>query len=320
MKQFVPVLRYRNISPVSGVTPTEFALHLTHLAEEGWHSITVDELLGFLKEEGALPEKPYLITFDDVFLDNWMHALPILRRYGVHAAFGCATAFLHDMPIRPISGETTADLHGFPSARDAWDLALEKNDFSAFMSRSEILALDEAGFEILGHTHTHQLCFTSNIPTDRMDMEALSDVHGIYLESADVPPMYPTGSAYAHDGFFPSDSSPFSSTLIARSTAERIEFCAQEFALCRERLEAFLPRPARAMIWVRGEYDDVAIQAASLAGYEAAFTLGGGANGADAKRFALRRISVDGGTPARELLSRMARATNPYLPAFIRNR
>ncbi len=319
MKPSVPILCYRNISPVCGITPEEFRAHLEWLAGHGWHSVPLDQVIDYVKGGAAPPKLSYALTFDDCYLDNWVHAAPILRDYGVKAAFGVATAYLHDGPRRPDAGVAGADLRELPVARDAWDRAIERNDPTAFMNRTELRALvEQQGHGLFGHTHTHQACFRSDRPIGQVQSDIHPGVRGIYLEIRDGLPMYPSGSAYAHDGFWPASNDPLESPLVARATRERIEFCLHEFSLCRERLEELTGQPARAMSWPWGEYDDVAIEAALLAGYEAALSMDVGANRPGTPLFALRRVRMQGGVGCRELQRRLAIAQSPWLSALFR--
>ena len=317
MKSSVPILCYCNISPVCGITPEEFRAHLEWLAAHGWHGISLDQAIDYVKGGAEPPKLSYALTFDDSYLDNWVHAAPILRDYGVKASFGCVTAYLHDGPRRPDAATPGADLRELPIARDAWDRAIERNDPTAFMNRTELRALvEEQGHGLFGHTHTHQACFRSARPL-RAEANDLR-VHGIYLEVRDGLPMYPSGSAYAHNGFWPASNDLLENKLVARSTSERIEFCLNEFSLCRERLEAVAGRPTRAMSWPWGEYDGVAVEAALLAGYEAALSMDCGANKPGTSPFALRRVKMQGGVGCRELNRRLCIARNPLLAGLFR--
>ena len=319
MNPSVPILCYRDISPVCGITPEEFRAHLEWLASHGWHSLPLDDVIDYLKGGAAPPDLSYALTFDDCYLDNWVHAMPILREYGVRASFGCVTAYLHDGPRRPDSSTEGADLRELPVARDAWDRAIERNDPTAFMNRTELRALvEQLGHGLFGHTHTHQACFSSNRPLGRTQTDILPGVHGIYLEIRDGQPMYPSGSAYAHNGFWPESNDLLDDKLVERTTSERIEFCLNEFTLCRERLEELTGKPSRALSWPWGEYDGVAIEAALLAGYEAALSMDCGANRPGTPRFALRRVRMQGGVGCRELSRRLYIAKNPLLAGFFR--
>ena len=321
MKASVPILCYRNISPVCGITPAEFRAHLEWLASHGWHSVPLDQAIDYVKGGAEPPKLSYALTFDDCYLDNWVHAAPILREYGVRASFGCVTAFLHDGPRRPDASDAGADLRELPVARDAWDRAIERNDPTAFMNRKELKALvEQQGHGLFGHTHTHQACFSSNRPIGQAPGDIHPGVHGIYLEIRDGQPMYPSGSAYAHDGYWPESNDVLDNKLVERGTSERIEFCLKEFTLCRERLEELTGQASRAMSWPWGEYDDVAVEAALLAGYEAALSMDSGANGPGTPVFALRRVRMQGGVGIGELRRRMAIAKNPVLAGLFRRR
>ncbi len=93
----VPVLNYHKIDTVDhglSLTPAEFEDQIRHLAENGYNSITPDQLMGYLKYGRALPAKPVLITFDDGYADNYANAYPILRKYGFTATIFLITGFI----------------------------------------------------------------------------------------------------------------------------------------------------------------------------------------------------------------------------------
>ena len=75
--------------------------------------------IDYVKGGAEPPPMSYVLTFDDCYLDNWVHAAPILRESGVRASFGCVTAYLHDGPRRPDASMPEADLRELPVARDA---------------------------------------------------------------------------------------------------------------------------------------------------------------------------------------------------------
>ena len=320
MKSSIPILCYRNISPICGITPEEFLSHLEWLGDNDWQSLPLETALDYLKGNAPPPPpRSYVLTFDDCYLDNWIHAAPLLRDMHVRASFGVVTAYLHDGDPRPDSATSGADLRVLPVARDAWENAIEHDDPTAFMNRSELRSLvEQQGHSLFGHTHTHQACFRANTPVPMEPGDLHPGVRGIYLELRDGLPMYPSGSAYAHNGFWPESNDLLESRLIERTTSERIEFCLNEFTLCRERLEELTGKPSRVMSWPWGEYDDVAIEAALLAGYEAVLSMDRGPNSPGSPLFALRRIRMQGGVSTRDLRRRLSVAQNPLLASLFR--
>lgn len=84
----IPVLNYHKVDdtgiPLS-LAISEFEEQIRYLAENGYHTITPDQLMGYLKYGRGLPDKPILITFDDGYRDNYTNAYFVLKKYGFTA-------------------------------------------------------------------------------------------------------------------------------------------------------------------------------------------------------------------------------------------
>lgn len=85
----IPVLMYHHIAETgdddSTITFDLFEDHIRTLTEEGYTSISPDDLRDYVKEGKALPAKPIIITFDDGYLSNYQFAYPCLEKYGQKA-------------------------------------------------------------------------------------------------------------------------------------------------------------------------------------------------------------------------------------------
>ncbi len=84
----VPVLLYHRINydnDVLSIPPELFEAHLKYLKEEGYVSIDKQELAEFMKTGKKSFDKAILITFDDGYLDTWVYAYPLLKKYGFKA-------------------------------------------------------------------------------------------------------------------------------------------------------------------------------------------------------------------------------------------
>ena len=64
----------------------EFEADLIYLRDNGYTTITCQDLLDYLKGAGTLPDKPILLTIDDGKLGVYKNACPLLRRYGMTAS------------------------------------------------------------------------------------------------------------------------------------------------------------------------------------------------------------------------------------------
>lgn len=87
-EQILPVIMYHHISKDKSqwndyvVSLKEFESDLEYLASHGWHSISVRELLAWYDGDFEMPEKPFMITFDDGFESTLAYAEPLLEEYG----------------------------------------------------------------------------------------------------------------------------------------------------------------------------------------------------------------------------------------------
>ena len=152
----VPVLMYHHVSPAPGlitISPQNFRAQMRWLAAHGWRGITCDDFASFLKGE-QLPDRSVLITFDDGYLDNWVHAAPILAEFGLHAVLFLITGRIGDGSPRP-----QADAPGAPDCPDhrTCKERIAAGDADGVMLRwSEVVAMRSSGvFEFHSHTHTH---------------------------------------------------------------------------------------------------------------------------------------------------------------------
>ena len=62
-----------------------FEKDLIYFKENGFSSVTLDQLFRYAAGEQDLPEKAFMITFDDGCETVYFHALPLLERYGFTA-------------------------------------------------------------------------------------------------------------------------------------------------------------------------------------------------------------------------------------------
>lgn len=90
-KQQVPVLCYHRISKGNKgdytVSPATFSAHIKVLADSGYHSVSPAQLYDYLVYNKTLPEKPFVVTFDDSREEHRTIAAPVLEKYGFRGAF-----------------------------------------------------------------------------------------------------------------------------------------------------------------------------------------------------------------------------------------
>jgi peptidoglycan/xylan/chitin deacetylase (PgdA/CDA1 family) len=92
------VLMYHKVNAVDGntvtVPPRAFDEQMAQLAELGYTVVSLDEVIDHYVDRRPLPERAVLITFDDGYLDNLEHAVPILQRHGYPAVLFAPIGYL----------------------------------------------------------------------------------------------------------------------------------------------------------------------------------------------------------------------------------
>jgi len=153
----VPVLMYHHVRPDGGMiaaTPEHFEDQLRWLSRRGYRTLSTDEFTRHLQGQGV-PRRSVLITFDDGYLDNWVYAEPLLRRYGMRATVFVVTGWVGNGPVRPqLGGE--GPLPETPEHREC-ERRIESGCADEVILRwSEILTMRDRGvMEFHSHTHTH---------------------------------------------------------------------------------------------------------------------------------------------------------------------
>ena len=154
----VPVLMYHHVAPRPGlvtVKPGTFAAHMESLARAGYTTLTADRFLAYLQGRTEVPRKSVLITFDDGYLDNYVHAYPVLKRLGLHAVVFVVTGWIGDGSSRPKVGGDE-DLPDLPSHKDCKRAIAEGRADDVMLRWSEIELMEADGtIEFHSHTHSH---------------------------------------------------------------------------------------------------------------------------------------------------------------------
>lgn len=90
-KSEIPILMYHHFDKdpkkTNDVTilPEEFEKQIKYLSENGYTSITSQDLIEYKEGNKEIPEKPVFITSDDGYLSNYEIMYPILKKYNMKA-------------------------------------------------------------------------------------------------------------------------------------------------------------------------------------------------------------------------------------------
>ncbi len=91
----IPVLIYHGLPDEGGgenpFNSVNFSEHMRALSDAGWKTITLDEFEEFIRGKRQLPERSFLLTFDDGRKDTFYPSDPVLKDLGMHAVMFAIT-------------------------------------------------------------------------------------------------------------------------------------------------------------------------------------------------------------------------------------
>ncbi|HLX45875.1 MAG TPA: polysaccharide deacetylase family protein [Bryobacteraceae bacterium] len=135
----VPILMYHSVSDgrkekrhpyyQTVTTPAAFASQMKFLHDHGHAVVNLDQAVASLHQPDGPAKRPVVITFDDGYRDFYVHAAPVLAKYGFSATMFLPTAHV---------GETHRSFNG-----------------AECMTWSEIRDLHKIGIQFGSHTVTH---------------------------------------------------------------------------------------------------------------------------------------------------------------------
>lgn len=149
-----PILLYHHVDENGkksrySIEPAVFEQQMQWLYEHGYHTITITKLIDVVKNGGEVPERPFIITFDDGAASVYKNAFPIMQKYHFIGVFYLITGSLGS---------------------------------SGSVDEPEVREMLEAGWEIGSHSRTHanltlnHALINSEMFGSRSDLEAIFNV------------------------------------------------------------------------------------------------------------------------------------------------
>jgi len=130
--------------PTWNVNPERFEQQLTGLLARGWQAWPLRQVLSCVERDLPIPRKTFVVTFDDGYANNLIHAAPVLAKLHVPATLFLATAYLDSKQPFPSDDWPVAGQPGVPS--ETWR-PLTTEECRRFTANGLV--------ELGAHTHTH---------------------------------------------------------------------------------------------------------------------------------------------------------------------
>ena len=93
-----PKINHREINNKSIIILEDFEANMKYLHDEGYSTITLEQLEQYVKGQIPLPQKSIVITFDDGYQNNYTLAYPVLKKYNFHASLFVIGSKIQDQP------------------------------------------------------------------------------------------------------------------------------------------------------------------------------------------------------------------------------
>ncbi|HEX2926009.1 MAG TPA: polysaccharide deacetylase family protein [Ruminiclostridium sp.] len=102
----LPIIMYHSILKNNHlgkyvITPTEFENDLKYLKEHNYSTINMTDLINYVYNNGDIPLKPVIITFDDGNLNNYIYGQPILQKYNMKAVLSIIGSYTETFSKEP---------------------------------------------------------------------------------------------------------------------------------------------------------------------------------------------------------------------------
>lgn len=175
----IPVLMYHHVNSHKGdphtVSEDVFEAQMAHLSRAGYRTLKIGEMLDWL--EGRLPikERAVVVTFDDGWIDNYLFAYPILKKYGIHASFFVVTDWLEKA-----SAENLLLPESVPNSSESKRLVSANQEHRVILNWNLIAKMARSGIiDFYSHSRSHPECaqlshakLTSELAGSRAVIEA----------------------------------------------------------------------------------------------------------------------------------------------------
>ena len=143
------------------VSPDIFEEQMRYLVTHGYQTVTCDDLMDMMTK-GRRLKKSVMITFDDGWLDNYVFAMPVLRKYGLRATFFIVPKWIEQATKLPNEAPLI-----FPRHEEAKICIEQGHEYQVIFSWQIVKEMSKSGIaRFYSHTYSHAKC-------DRLSREDL---------------------------------------------------------------------------------------------------------------------------------------------------
>lgn len=124
---------------------TTFENQLIWLKNHNYQTISLEQLYSYMSHGTKIPRKSVILTFDDGYVDNWIFAYPLLKKYNMNA-----TVY--------VNPEFTESRKEYMNLDDVWEKRSTISELNTlgYLSWKELKIMEDDGvFDVQSHSMTH---------------------------------------------------------------------------------------------------------------------------------------------------------------------
>jgi len=184
----LPIIMYHEVKPnksgKDAIQPWEFEADLKWLADNGYTTIVMADLIAYVRDGTPLPEKPIILSFDDGYYNNYVYVLPLLQQYSARI-------------VLSLLGRNTDDFTEWPSesidyAHVTWDQLNEMLD-------TGLVEVQNHSYNLHAYTSERHGCMQNRGESDAAYAELLrADLQRLQDELAEHTGRTPDTFAYPY--------------------------------------------------------------------------------------------------------------------------
>jgi len=182
----VPVFMYHHVSPHKGdmvtVAPDVFEAQMRFLADAGYKTLSADEVLDYILGTSEIHEKAVAVTFDDGYLDNYIYAFPVFKKYNIKATIFIVTDWVEAASLNTVrsqgpapagfkqGSEVRSDEIIVPSHTEGKSFVASSQAHKVIMNWDMIKDMQKSGLAgFYSHTMSHKKC--AELSDEKLMME-----------------------------------------------------------------------------------------------------------------------------------------------------
>jgi len=269
------------------VTPLDhFEAQLDYLSDQ-YHILSMGEFEKARQERRAMPLKTAVITFDDGWEDNYLHAFSALKRRGIPASIFLSTAYIG-------TGQAFWQ-EQMVYLLQVWQRRLQSGEIKATEAQHPPPALNAVLLPGSSEGEVLRLIESLKDVDDNLRASLLSTMN----EKLQNPPFPLHANGFMnwhqvremHAAGIEFGSHAYSHHLLTKLSLADI---AREVRESKTQMETILDTPVTTFAYPNGNYNNDVITELKAAGYRLAVTTRKGINTARTNPFELHRINVNG--------------------------